>query len=105
MKKLYYTLKYALKKEFISMLRNPSALLPLFIMPMIFILIMSLAQKDIYKEYTNADISYVIVNLDKEAKSIKFIEKIKEEKQLVFIEKDTIEEANRLTLDEVYKFT
>ena len=44
MKKLYYTLKYALKKEFISMLRNPSALLPLFIMPMIFILIMSLAQ-------------------------------------------------------------
>jgi len=105
MKKLYYTLKYALKKEFISMLRNPSALLPLFIMPMIFILIMSLAQKDIYKEYTNADISYVIVNLDKEAKSIKFIEKIKEEKQFVFIEKDTIEEANRLTLDEVHKFT
>lgn len=105
MKKFYYTLNYALKKEFISILRNKSALLPLFMMPMIFILIMSLAQQDIYKEYTNANISYVIVNLDKESKSKKFIEKLREDKQLTFIEKETIEEANRLTLDEVYKFT
>ncbi len=87
------------------MFRNKSALLPLFIMPMMFILIMSLAQQDIYKEYTNADISYVIVNLDKEAKSKKFIEKLREDKQLIFVEKKTIEEANSLTLDEVYKFT
>lgn len=87
------------------MFRNRSALPPLFIMPMIFILIMSLAQRDIYKEYTNADISYVIVNLDKGKKSKKFIEKLKEDKHLIFEQKKSIEEANRLTKDEVYRFT
>ena len=98
-------LYYALKKETISLWRNKSALLPLFLMPMMFILIMSLAQQDIYKEYTNADISYVIVNLDKDIKSKKFIEKLKEDKQLTFVLKESLEEAKKLTLDEKYKFT
>ena len=98
-------LYYALKKEFISLWRNKSALLPLFLMPMMFILIMSLAQQDIYKEYTNADISYVIVNLDKESKSKKFIEKLKEDKQLSFVVKESLDEAKKLTLNEEYKFT
>ncbi|RUM74317.1 MAG: hypothetical protein DSZ11_04220 [Sulfurovum sp.] len=98
-------LYYALKKEFISLWRNKSALLPLFIMPMMFILIMSLAQQDIYKEYTNADISYVLVNLDKDIKSKKFIEKLKEDKQLTFVVKESLEEAKQLTLNEQYKFT
>jgi len=98
-------LYYALKKEFLSLWRNKSALLPLFIMPMMFILIMSLAQQDIYKEYTNAHISYVIVNLDKDIKSKKFIEKLKEDKQLTFVLKESLEEAKRLTLNEQYKFT
>ena len=98
-------LYYALKKEFISLWRNKSALLPLFLMPMMFILIMSLAQQDIYKEYTNANISYVIVNLDKDSKSKKFIEKLKEDKQLSFVVKESLDEAKKLTLNEEYKFT
>ena len=56
-------LYYALKKEFIVLLRNKSALIALFVMPAIFILIMSLALKDVYSEYINADLKYIIVNL------------------------------------------
>ena len=98
-------LYYALKKESISLWRNKSALLPLFVMPMVFILIMSLAQQDIYKEYTNADISYIIVNMDKDKRSKKFIEELKKDKQLTFVLKESLEEAKQLTLDEEYKFT
>ncbi|MCK5854876.1 MAG: ABC transporter permease [Sulfurovaceae bacterium] len=98
-------LYYALKKEFISLWRNKSALLPLFVMPMMFILIMSLAQQDIYKEYANADISYVIVNMDKDKRSQKFIEALQKDKQLTFVVKESLEEAKQLTLDEEYKFT
>jgi len=105
MKELYHTLKYALKKETIALWRNRSALLPLFLMPMMFILIMSLAQQDIYKEYTNAEVKYIIVNLDKQARSLKFVEELKKDKNLKFIEKSSLKEAKRLTLDEKYKFT
>jgi ABC-2 type transport system permease protein len=105
MKTLYYPLKYALKKEIIALWRNRSALLPLFIMPMMFILIMSLAQQDIYNEYTNAEVSYIVVNLDKQKRSLTFIEELKKDKNLKLIEKDSLEEAKKLTLDEKYKFT
>ncbi|NEW61250.1 ABC transporter permease [Sulfurovum sp. bin170] len=95
---------YALKKEFIALLRNRSALIALFLMPMMFILIMSLALKDVYNEYTNANLEYVIVNLDKEKKSEKFIEQLKEYKNLKFVVKESLEEVKELTRDEVYKF-
>jgi len=105
MKKPYHTLKYALKKESIALWRNRSALLPLFLMPMIFILIMSLAQQDIYKEYTNAEVNYIVVNLDKEKRSLRFIEELKKDKSLKLIEKSSLKEAKALTLNEKYKFT
>jgi ABC-2 type transport system permease protein len=105
MKKPYHTLKYALKKESIALWRNRSALLPLFLMPMIFILIMSLAQQDIYKEYTNAELNYIVVNLDKEKHSLRFIEELKKDKSLKLIEKSSLKEAKALTLNEKYKFT
>lgn len=96
---------YALKKEFITLLRNKSALSALFIMPSMFILILSLALKDVYKEYSNANLTYIIVNLDKTKKSKKFIDELKEYKNLKFIEKDNIKEAKALTVDETYNFT
>ena len=77
----------------------------LFIMPSIFILVMSLALKDIYKEYTNANIEYLIVDLDKDKKSQKFIEKLKDYKNLRFILKKNLDEAKELTKNEQYKFT
>ncbi|MCF6244829.1 MAG: ABC transporter permease [Sulfurovum sp.] len=98
-------LYYALKKEFLILWRNKSALLSLFLMPAIFILIMSLAQKDIYKEYTNANITYTIVNQDKGQKSLQFIDALKDYEHLTFIEKDSLEEAQALTREGDTMFT
>ena len=100
-----YKLYYALKKEFIVLLRDKSALIALFVMPMAFILILSLALKDVYKEYSSANLSYIIVNLDKDKNSQKFIQELKEYKNLKFIIKDNLHEAKRLTKDEQYNFT
>jgi len=96
---------YALKKEFTILLRNKSALLSLFLMPAIFILIMSLAQKDIYKEYTNAKITYVIVNQDNGEKSRNFIKALKMYTNLTFTVKENLEEAEGLTKAGEYDFT
>jgi ABC-2 type transport system permease protein len=95
---------YALKKETIALLRNQSALIALFLMPVMFILIMSLALKDVYSEYTNADLEYLIVNLDKDKKSQKFIEVLREYKNLKSLLKENLNEAKELTRDEAYKF-
>ena len=96
---------YALKKESIALLRNRSALAALFIMPAMFILIMSLALKDIYSEYTNANLSYIIVNLDKGEKSKIFIKALEDYKNLHFELKENLKEAKELTKNESYKFT
>ena len=96
---------YALKKESIVLLRNRSALAALFIMPMMFILILSLALKDVYKEYSNASLSYLIVNLDQGKKSQKFISELENYENLQFEVKEDLEEAKKLTKDEAYKFT
>ncbi len=98
-------LYYALQKEFIVLFRNKSALLALFLMPAIFILIMSLAQKDIYNEYTNANLKYIIVNQDKNEKSKNFIEDLKQYTNLQFIVHHNLKEAKELTEDEMYDFT
>ena len=96
---------YALKKESIALLRNRSALAALFIMPAMFILILSLALKDVYKEYSSASLSYLIVNLDQGKKSKKFVEELKSYKNLKFELKKDLKEAKKLTKDEAYKFT
>ena len=100
-----WRLYYALKKESIALLRNKGALIALFLMPTMFILIMSLALKDVYKEYTNAELEYLIVNLDKDKKSQKFMESLKEYQNLKFVVGENLEEAKELTRDEVYRFT
>jgi len=98
-------LYYALRKEFKILLRNKSALAALFIMPALFILIMSLALKDVYSEYSNVKFEYIIINLDKGQKSQKFIEKLKENKSMSFIIGNDLKEAKYLTKKEKYKFT
>ena len=98
-------LYYAIKKESIALLRNKSALAALFIMPAMFILILSLALKDVYSEYSNANLSYLVVNLDQGAKSKKFIESLKSYENLHFEVKENLEEAKALTKDEAFKFT
>ena len=95
---------YALKKECIALLRNRSALIALFAMPAMFILIMSLALKDVYSEYTNANFEYVIVDLDKEKGAKKFIDQLKEYEGLKYTLIDDLERAKELTKNEKYKF-
>jgi len=98
-------LYYALKKEFTVLFRDKSALIALFAMPMMFILILSLALKDVYKEYSSVKLDYIIVNLDRDKNSQKFIQELKEYKNLKFIIKDNLDEAKELTRDERYNFT
>jgi ABC-2 type transport system permease protein len=74
-------------------------------MPSMFILILSLALKDVYKEYSNANLKYIIIDLDKSSRSNRFIDELKEYKNLKFILKDNIDEAKELTKREVYNFT
>lgn len=52
-----------IRKEFLALLRDPHGLVALFLMPVIFIIIMSLALKDYYSPATR-QLSYAIVNLD-----------------------------------------
>ncbi len=69
------------KKEFILVLRDKHALMALFVMPAIFILIMSVAMRDIFsQDSVNFDIA--IVDLDKSTISKKLISKIDADKSL-----------------------
>jgi ABC-2 type transport system permease protein len=56
-------LKQMLKKEFILVLRDKHSLAALFIMPFIFILIMSMALKDTFNS-ERALLSYEVIDLD-----------------------------------------
>ncbi|WP_321778452.1 ABC transporter permease [Sulfurimonas sp.] len=73
-----------IKKEFLLVLRDKHALVALFIMPAIFILIMSISLKD---QFTQNSISFEIniENLDKSRMSKKFIRKIKKDKNFVIL--------------------
>jgi ABC-2 type transport system permease protein len=63
--------KYILKKEFLLIFRDIHALLVLFIMPALFILIMSLALKDTYSDITDVKLKVALVS--QENKDIKLL--------------------------------
>ena len=65
--------KAMLTKEFLLVLRDKHALMALFVMPAIFILIMSLALKDAFNE-ERALISYTVENADHSAESQEMLE-------------------------------
>ena len=65
--------KAMLTKEFLLVLRDKQALMALFVMPAVFILIMSLALKDAFNE-ERALISYTVENRDQSAESQKLLE-------------------------------
>ena len=64
---------YILKKEFLVMGRDVHSLLVLFIMPVAFILIMSLAMRDLFDTHGANQIKILVVNQDKSDPSIAFI--------------------------------
>jgi len=65
---------YILKKEFLVMGRDVHALAVLFIMPVAFILIMSLAMRDLFETHALNQIRILVVNQDKGDQSRAFVE-------------------------------
>ena len=63
-------------KEAIALSRDRHGLLALFIMPVIFILIMTLALRDAFTPGTTIDIAYVVVDLDHSAHSAALIRRL-----------------------------
>jgi len=69
---------YLLKKEFTLILRDVHALMVLFIMPTLFILIMSLALKNSYSNSVDVKLSVAIIAVNHDANMDKLIDKINE---------------------------
>lgn len=63
-------------KETIALLRDRHGLLALFIMPIIFILIMTMALRDAFTPGATIDVAYVVVDLDQSAHSKSLIKRL-----------------------------
>ena len=75
-----------IKKEFLLVFRDKYALLALFIMPAIFILIMSVAMRDQFTS-KNIEFSLYVYDLDKSAMSKKILENIQADKKFHLLDK------------------
>ena len=65
------------RKETIALLRDRHGLAALFLMPMIFILVMSLALRDAFDVGAASDLGYAIVDLDHSAASARYAERLR----------------------------
>jgi ABC-2 type transport system permease protein len=63
-------------KETIALLRDRHGLVALFIMPVIFILVMTMALRDAFSPGTTIDAAYVVVDLDQSAHSSALIKRL-----------------------------
>src|ERR1035437_8793884 len=64
---------YILKKEFLLIIRDIHAVTVLFIMPAVFIMIMSLAMRDLFELHSTVSIDVLAVNQDAGKKSEAFL--------------------------------
>ena len=80
-----------IKKELLLVLRDKHALIALFIMPAIFILIMSISLKE---QFTHENIKFniTISNLDKSDMSEQFIKRIKNDSRFIIFEDNSTKE-------------
>jgi len=67
-------LRAILKKEFLVVSRDIHSIAVLFIMPALFILVMSLAMRDLFQIHARAKISVLAVNLDEGKRARTFFE-------------------------------
>jgi ABC-2 type transport system permease protein len=67
-----------MKKELLALSRDIHGMAALFIMPMVFIIVMSMALKDVYTPATNS-LAYAVVNQDQGETAAKLIERWAEE--------------------------
>ncbi len=73
------------KKEFLLVLRDKQALMALFVMPAIFILIMSVAMRDMFSQ-ASVNFAIGIVDLDKSSISKKLISNIDDDKKFSIVD-------------------
>jgi ABC-2 type transport system permease protein len=100
-------LLYILKKEFLLIVRDIHAVTVLFVMPVVFILIMTLAMRDLFELHSTVVIDVLTVNHDAGKRSGAFLKAMEEHNTFRFhlIEKDTVAESvKEQMLSRDYKF-
>ncbi len=100
-------LLYTLKKEFLLITRDIHAVTVLFVMPAVFIMIMSLAMRDLFELHNRVHIDVLAVNRDEGKKSGEFLKAIQELPTFKFhlLEKDAnTEKVKEQMLSRDYKF-
>ena len=85
---------YILKKEFLLIIRDIHAVTVLFVMPAVFIMIMSLAMRDLFELHSSISIDVLAVNQDTGKKSEAFLNAIEDLStfKFHFVEKDAVTE-------------
>jgi ABC-2 type transport system permease protein len=100
-------LYHIIKKEILEIARDYISFMILIIMPVVFILVMSLSMQALFQTHSNFKIKMLVVDHDKSGQSKTFIENIKKIKNLsitLLDEKTTIEELSRAMLNSDNKF-
>jgi ABC-2 type transport system permease protein len=98
---------YILKKEFLLIIRDIHAVTVLFIMPAVFIMIMSLAMRDLFELHSTASIDVLAMNQDAGKKSEAFLKAMNTLRTFRFhlIEKETAaDKVKEQMLARDYKF-
>jgi hypothetical protein len=98
---------YILKKEFLLIVRDIHAVSVLFVMPAIFILIMSLAMRDLFEFHSTVNIDVLAVNQDEGTRSGAFLKAMEGLNTFRFylIDKDTpTERVKEQMLSRDHKF-
>ena len=70
------------KKEWLALWRDKHGLLALFVMPAIFILLMSLALQDAFAPDKPLDLGYAVADLDRSTASVALIERLRNQSSL-----------------------
>ena len=88
---------YTLKKEFLLIIRDVHAVAVLFVMPAVFIMIMSLAMRDLFELHNTVNIDVLTVNRDGAKASETFLKAIEEIRSFKFhlLDKDITAEKVR----------
>jgi ABC-2 type transport system permease protein len=98
---------YTLKKEFLLILRDVHAVAVLFVMPAVFIMIMSLAMRDLFEQHNTVHIDVLTVNHDEGKESESFLKAIEELRTFKFylLDKDIdTEKMKEQMLSRDFKF-
>jgi ABC-2 type transport system permease protein len=99
---------YVLKKEFLIIGRDVASLLLLFLMPAIFILVMSLAMSELFATHSKVQLHVLVLNQDQGSKSKAFMENMEKAGNLVMhpVAADmSVASIQEKMLAEDYKFT